>query len=87
MRLVTLDANEADDVLAGPGQALRGTVRHVAELIDRRADAGAGALPHPVLPVQHARDGRYRDPRVFRDVIERYHVVTYRLCKRLHWRI
>ena len=72
-----LDRDEADDVLAVAGQALRGAVRHIAELIDRGAHPRTGVSPHGVLSVQDPGHRCDRDARVPRDVIERYHAVTY----------
>jgi hypothetical protein len=51
--LVPLHADQADHVLAAAGQALRGAVGHVAELLDGLLDPDPGGLAHPVLAVDH----------------------------------
>ena len=48
-----LHADQADHVLAAPGQALRGAVGHVAEFLDGLLDPDPGGLAHPVLAVHH----------------------------------
>jgi hypothetical protein len=81
--LVPLHADQADHVLAAPGQALRGAVGHVAELLDRRAHPGPGGLPHGLLPVQDPGDGGDGNSRLGGNVIERNQAVTCLTCKRL----
>src|SRR5205807_7587235 len=66
-------ADQADHVLAAPGQALRGAVGDVAELLDDLEHARPGAVPHPVLAVHDPGDRRGRDTGQPRDVVERNH--------------
>ena len=66
-------ADQADDVLAAPGQALRGTVGDVAELIDDLEHARPGAVTHPVLAVHDPGDRRGGDAGEPCYVVERNH--------------
>ena len=52
-----LHADQADDVLAAPRQALGRAVGHVAELLDDPSDADPGAFANPVETVHHAGHG------------------------------
>ncbi len=74
-----LHADQADHVLAAAGQALRGAVGHVAELIDDGEHPSAGRIPHPVLPVHDSGHRRGGDARDGGDVIERHDAASFPL--------
>ena len=80
-----LHADQADHVLAAAGQALRGAVGHVAELLDGLLDPDPGGLAHPVLAVHDPRHRRGGDAGQARHVEESYHVVPISgmLCPQL----
>ncbi len=63
LQRLALDADQADHVLAAPGQALRGAVGDVAELLDDVEHARPGGVPDPVHAVHHPGHGRRRHAR------------------------
>ena len=67
-----LHADQADHVLAPAGQALRGTVRDVSQLLDDLEHARAGGVPDQVLAVHDPGNGGDGDLGQAGDVIQRH---------------
>src|SRR6202044_1994316 len=67
-----LDADQADHVLAAAGQALRGAVGDIAQLLDDLEHAGAGGVPDQVLAVHDPGHGGDGDLGQAGDVIQRH---------------